>query len=230
MAAPALAAEPASRPRRSRVPQRRHLHGRRRQFTRQALAIRDGRILYVGSDAALARYIGPATVSVDLAGALPDARHRRRAHASASAGETLLKCNLNYESLTVAEFQRAHSGVSRRRRQSQEPDQWLEVVNWFQESMRPAGVKTSRATLDALKTKRPIIVVLIVRPHGARQFARARARQDHRSDAQIRPAARSGAIAREHRPACSKTPPSMCSIRSCPSRRRHRTSRPRRRR
>jgi predicted amidohydrolase YtcJ len=34
----------------------------------------------------------------------------------------------------------------------------LEVVNWFQESMRPAGVKTSRATLDVLKTSRPIIV------------------------------------------------------------------------
>ena len=33
-----------------------------------ALAIRDGRILYVGSDAALARYIGPATVKVDLQG------------------------------------------------------------------------------------------------------------------------------------------------------------------
>src|ERR1700693_622905 len=35
---------------------------------------------------------------------------------------------------------------------------WLEVVSWFQESMRPAGVKTNRATLDALKTTRPILV------------------------------------------------------------------------
>ena len=39
-----------------------------------------------------------------------------------------------------------------------EPDGWLEVVGWFQESMLPAGVKTSRAALDALHTKRPIIV------------------------------------------------------------------------
>jgi predicted amidohydrolase YtcJ len=39
-----------------------------------------------------------------------------------------------------------------------EPDDWLEVVSWFQENMRPAGVKTSRATLDALPTRRPIIV------------------------------------------------------------------------
>ena len=33
-----------------------------------ALAIRDGRILYVGSDITLARYVGPATVKVDLQG------------------------------------------------------------------------------------------------------------------------------------------------------------------
>src|SRR5689334_19717598 len=31
-----------------------------------AVALRDGRILYVGNDAALARYIGPATIKVDL--------------------------------------------------------------------------------------------------------------------------------------------------------------------
>ena len=73
------------------------------------------------------------------------------------AGTQLLKCSLNYRSLTVAELQQRvqacldHSSSS-------SPDAWLEVVSWFQESMRPAGVKTSRATLDVLKTKRPIII------------------------------------------------------------------------
>src|ERR1700745_4195902 len=42
---------------------------------------------------------------------------------------------------------------------SANPDEWLEVVSWFQESMRPAGVRTNRATLDALKTNRPILVI-----------------------------------------------------------------------
>jgi len=73
------------------------------------------------------------------------------------AGLQLLKCNLNYESLTVDELQkRVQTCLDRAT--SKDPNAWLEVVNWFQESMRPAGVKTSRATLDVLKTTRPIIV------------------------------------------------------------------------
>ena len=63
------------------------------------------------------------------------------------AGLQLLKCNLNYESLTVGELQqRVRTCLDQAT--SRVPNAWLEVVNWFQESMRPAGVKTSRATLD----------------------------------------------------------------------------------
>jgi predicted amidohydrolase YtcJ len=122
-----------------------------------ALAIREGRILYVGSDAELARYIGPATVKVDLKGrflmpGLVDGHMHPR-----EAGATLLKCNLNYAALTVADLQqRVHACVEQTR--ASEPAGWLEVVSWFQESMIPAGVTTSRATLDGLDTKRPIIV------------------------------------------------------------------------
>src|SRR5215831_4189623 len=73
------------------------------------------------------------------------------------AGQGLRKCNLNYESLTVAELQKGVQACLDKTR-SQEPDGWLEVVYWFQEIMRPPGVKTSRTTLDVLKTSRPIIV------------------------------------------------------------------------
>src|SRR6185312_3638309 len=74
------------------------------------------------------------------------------------AGSQLLKCNLNYASLTVAEFQqRIQTCLDQDA--SKEPDTWLEVTSWFQEIMRPAGVTTNRAMLDALKTKRPIIVL-----------------------------------------------------------------------
>ena len=122
-----------------------------------ALAIRDGRILYVGNDAALARYIGPATVKVDLQGrflmpGLVDGHMH-----PLEAGTTLLKCSLNYAALTVAELQQRVQACLDRTKTA-EPDSWLEVVSWFQESMLPAGVKTSRATLDVLNTKRPILV------------------------------------------------------------------------
>lgn len=123
----------------------------------EALAIRDGRIVYVGSNQALARYIGPATITVDLKGRfLMPGLIDGHMH-PLEAGAALLKCNLNYESLTLAEFERRVQACLDQTR-SKEPDGWLEVVNWFQESMRPAGVKTSRTTLDALNTKRPIIV------------------------------------------------------------------------
>jgi predicted amidohydrolase YtcJ len=157
LAAPVLAADLASGP-----ADRVYLNGviftaDARKSHASALAIRDGRILYVGSDSALASYIGPATVKVDLHGrflmpGLVDGHMHPR-----EAGATLLKCNLNYASLTVEELQRRVAACVDQTRTS-EPDGWLEVVSWFQESMLPAGVKTSRATLDALQTKRPIIV------------------------------------------------------------------------
>ena len=128
-----------------------------RNGTAEALAIRNGRILYVGGNEGVAPFVGPATVSVDLKGrflmpGLVDGHMH-----PLEAGVQLLKCSLDYESLTIAEMQQRiqtcldHSA-------SEDANAWLEVVSWFQESMRPAGVKTNRATLDALKTTRPILV------------------------------------------------------------------------
>jgi len=123
----------------------------------EAIAIRDGRISYVGSDEGVARYIGAATVSVDLKGRfLMPGLIDGHMH-PLEAGATLLKCNLHYESLTVSEFQQRVQACLDHTK-SEEPDGWLEVVSWFQESMLPAGVTTNRAMLDALKTSRPIIV------------------------------------------------------------------------
>ena len=124
----------------------------------QALAILDGRIAYVGSNEGLDPYLGPRTVEVDLKGRfLMPGIIDGHMH-PLEAGAQLLKCNLNYESLTVAEMQ-ARIQACLDKTTAQEPDAWLEVVNWFQETMRPAGVRTSKATLDGLKTRRPIIVL-----------------------------------------------------------------------
>ncbi|MGC1522450.1 MAG: amidohydrolase [Steroidobacteraceae bacterium] len=124
---------------------------------RQALAIRAGRIVYVGSDAGLAPYIGSKTIVFDLRGrmlmpGLVDGHMH-----PLQGGGTLLKCNLNYEQLNVEKMQ-ARIQLCLDRSQAGEPDAWLEVVNWFQEGMLPAGTHTSRQTLDALKTQRPIFV------------------------------------------------------------------------
>jgi len=123
----------------------------------EALAIRDGRIVYVGSNEGVAVFIGPATRVTDLKGGfLMPGLVDGHLH-PLEAGLKLQKCSLDYESLTVEELQhRVQACLDKTK--NQEPGGWLEVVSWFQESMRPAGVKTSRTTLDVLKTSRPIIV------------------------------------------------------------------------
>jgi len=128
-----------------------------RDSVQQAIAIRRGRIVYVGSDTSLGPFIGARTEVVDLKGrmlmpGLVDGHMH-----PLMGGAALLKCSLNYEQLTIEAMQAKIQGCLDRTR-SREPDAWLEVVNWFQEGMRPAGTTTTRATLDALATKRPILV------------------------------------------------------------------------
>lgn len=123
----------------------------------QAIAIRDGKIVYVGKDAGAVTFVGPHTTVTDLHGrmlmpGLVDGHMH-----PLSGGTVLLQCNLNYARLTVAEMQRRIQACLDAT-STAEPDKWLEVANWFQEAMMPNGVSTTRATLDALKTKRPIVV------------------------------------------------------------------------
>jgi len=122
-----------------------------------AIAIRAGRIVYVGDDAGVVAFAGPATTTVDLEGrfvmpGLVDGHMH-----PFEAGHALLKCSLDYAALTVPEFQkRVQACIDAS--VAQEPDGWLEIVDWFQESMLPAGTKTNRTMLDALKTRRPVLI------------------------------------------------------------------------
>ena len=123
----------------------------------QALAVLNGRIVYVGGDAGLKAYIGKHTHIVDLHGrmlmpGLVDGHMH-----PVMGGASLLKCNLNYERLTIEGMQaRIQTCLDETR--TREPDGWLVVVNWFQEAMLPAGTVATHALLDALKTSRPIFV------------------------------------------------------------------------
>jgi predicted amidohydrolase YtcJ len=123
----------------------------------RALAVRAGRIVYVGDDAGAAALAGKRTTVIDLHGrmvmpGLVDAHMHPQ-----SGGSRLLNCSLDYAPLTVAQFQaRIQACLDRDKQRG--PDRWLVVVNWFQQGMLPDGVATSAATLDALTTARPIIV------------------------------------------------------------------------
>jgi predicted amidohydrolase YtcJ len=130
---------------------------------RQALAVRAGRIVYVGGNAGVGALIGKATRVVDLHGrmlmpGLIDGHMHPQ-----SGGSRLLNCSLDYRALTVPQFQaRIQACLDRDKGKGKEPDRWLVVVNWFQQGMQPKDVATSVATsaalLDALQTARPIVV------------------------------------------------------------------------
>jgi len=125
---------------------------------KEALAVRNGRIAYVGSTAAAKTMAGPATRVIDLHGRMLMPGLIDGHMHPLEGGIQLLKCNLNYERLTVAQFQ-AHIQGCLDKTKDREPDQWLEVVNWFQQDMIPAGTELTHETLDVLKTKRPIAVM-----------------------------------------------------------------------
>ncbi len=124
----------------------------------EAFAVKDGRISYVGSTSAARALAGPSTRVVDLQGRMVMPGLVDGHMHPLEGGAALIKCNLNYERLTVAQFQaRIQACLDGTR--SREPDQWLEVVNWFQQDMIPAGAQVSHETLDTLKTRRPIAVM-----------------------------------------------------------------------
>ncbi|MFL6710217.1 MAG: amidohydrolase [Massilia sp.] len=123
----------------------------------QALAVRAGRIVYVGDNQGVQAQVGRRTRVIDLHGrmlmpGLIDAHMHPQ-----SGGSRLLNCSLDYASLSVAQFQ-ARIQACLDRDAGASPDRWLVVVNWFQQGMLPDGSDTTAATLDSLKTRRPIIV------------------------------------------------------------------------
>jgi len=124
----------------------------------QALAISAGKIAYVGSNAGAQSLIGKNTKVIDLAGhtvmpGLIDGHMH-----PVAAGMDLLKCNLSYASLTLAQFRARIQSCLDERSKTEGPDSWLEVVNWFRYGMGADAARVDRKVLDSLKTQRPIIV------------------------------------------------------------------------
>lgn len=122
-----------------------------------ALAIRQGRVVYAGDDAGVAAYVGAQTRVRDLNGgfAMPGLVDGHM-H-PLEGGVRAIGCNLQYASLTVAEF-RARLQACLDADRAHEPDGWLEATNWFQQAMLPAGTVANRSMLDSLHTARPILV------------------------------------------------------------------------
>lgn len=125
----------------------------------QALAVRDGRIVYVGDNAGAQDHTGAGTRVIDLQGrmlmpGLVDGHMHPQ-----SGGTRLLNCSLDYLPLTVPQFQaRIQACLDQDAKKKVSPGRWLRVVNWFQQGMLPDGVEVTSAALDSLQTSRPVVV------------------------------------------------------------------------
>ncbi|MDC7695667.1 amidohydrolase [Asticcacaulis sp. DXS10W] len=123
----------------------------------EAVAVRDGRIVFVGTSAAARAHIGRRTEVIDLKGrtlmpGLVDGHMHPQ-----SGGLRTLGCNLNYERLSREAFL-ARIQACLDAEADAPDDRWLVVINWFQQDMIPTGYAPTRAELDTLRTARPIMV------------------------------------------------------------------------
>lgn len=123
----------------------------------QAVAIRDGRIVYVGDDAGAKAFSGRRTQRIDLKGrmvlpGLIDGHMHPQ-----SGGLRELNCNLHYQALTVVDFRNRIQACLDAEPEA-DADKWLVVINWYEQAMKPEGTVLSQADLGGLRTARPIMV------------------------------------------------------------------------
>ncbi len=126
----------------------------------QAIAVSGGRIVFVGSDAAAAAYIGKATRVVELGGKflMPGIVD---GHVHPLGGGLILEsCSMKYEALTRTQL-RKRVAACLAAEPDAGPNDWLEAFSWQAQGIIPAGARISRKTLDRIETQRPILV------HGA---------------------------------------------------------------
>ena len=120
-----------------------------------ALAIADGKLLVVGSEAAALAVRGPETEVIDAAGAtVMPGIHDGHIHPFVGGREATTP-NLDYEQLDIAGLVERVTGLLEKS-SKKEPDGWLLVSLWDASSM--AKLPT-RANLDRIDTRRPILIV-----------------------------------------------------------------------
>lgn len=125
--------------------------------TQQAVAVQNGKIVYVGSNTGVADWVGPNTKVIDLGGRMLMPGFIDGHLHSLSGGRALLLCDFAYAPYShaqmVSKLQSCLDATS-----DQEPNAWLEAVNWDRQATSGIDGDPTKALLDTLKTKRPIAV------------------------------------------------------------------------
>ncbi|MFF4580730.1 amidohydrolase [Streptomyces sp. NPDC001389] len=121
---------------------------------------RDGRILAAGTDAEMRRLSGRDTEVVDGRGAtLMSGIHDGHVH-PLGAGDRSLRPSLEGAETTAAELTEILTGfLADTGGAGAEPDTWLVVEDWNPVGLLPTGTLPHHALLDALPTRRPVVLV-----------------------------------------------------------------------
>lgn len=123
----------------------------------QAVAVRAGRIDFVGSDADASLHIGANTKVIELGGRMLMPGFVDAHLHSLAGGRALLLCDLNYQPLTRTQLaQKLQACIDAT--PDVPSDAWLEAVNWDRQSTASLDADPTRALLDGLTTARPIAV------------------------------------------------------------------------
>jgi predicted amidohydrolase YtcJ len=130
------------------------LHGRihtedARRSVAEAMAVRGNTIIAVGTDQAVAAFVGPRTRTVDLRGrvVLPGIIDAHT-HPADGAGD-LGKCNLGDEMLSTAAVEKKVAACLKKN----PGESWFKVVQ-----VNPSGLILTRKDLDSMLASRPLIL------------------------------------------------------------------------
>jgi predicted amidohydrolase YtcJ len=127
----------------------------RSQPTAAAIAIADGKLIAVGSEAAARAVRGPHTEVIDARGAtVMPGIHDGHTHPFVGGREAITP-TLDYEQLDIAGLVERVTQLLKKST-AKEPDGWLVVSLWDASSMKQLPTK---ADLDRIDTRRPILVI-----------------------------------------------------------------------
>ncbi|MEX1993893.1 MAG: amidohydrolase family protein [Steroidobacteraceae bacterium] len=134
----------------------------------EAVAIRDGRIVFVGTNRDLDRFIGPATKLVDLKGRMLMPGFQDAHVHPISAGIEFNSCNLN--DLEVFDTSNPSAPTTRMREtvdryvaaikqcaEAQPDEAWISGGGWIMSAFGP-GALASRKLIDAVVPDRPVLL------------------------------------------------------------------------
>ena len=121
----------------------------------EAIAIKSGIIIGIGSNQSVLRYAGASTKQVDLKGQMMMPGIVDCHMHPFWGGQQLVSCSLNYQKLTLPE---TLASIQKHLDQDvlKGAHDWLPVRAWQRSGMLPAGTEITRADLDTLNTKRPV--------------------------------------------------------------------------